>query len=96
MVVPGGTTCRSPRRPCSCSWPARLRACPPPSPFAARERGEREREKREREKRERERFLARCLTAGWLLQVLRLAEAHIKHEKEELKSLNVVLGRNSE
>lgn len=27
-------------------------------------------------------------------QVLRLAEAHIKHEKEELKSLNVVFERN--
>jgi hypothetical protein len=36
------------------------------------------------------------LTAVRLLQVLRLAEAHIKHEKEELKSLNVVLGGNSE
>jgi hypothetical protein len=51
---------------------------------------------REREKKERERFLSRCLTVVRLLQVLRLAEAHIKHEKEELKSLNVVLGRNSE
>mmetsp|Transcript_9818 Transcript_9818/g.15372 ORF Transcript_9818/g.15372 Transcript_9818/m.15372 type:complete len:216 (-) Transcript_9818:100-747(-) len=30
----------------------------------------------------------------WLRAVLRLAEAHIKHEKEELKSLNVVLERN--
>jgi len=30
------------------------------------------------------------------LQVLRLAEAHIKHEKEELKSLNVVLERNKQ
>lgn len=32
----------------------------------------------------------------WLSQVLRLAEAHIKHEKEELKSLNVVLDRNKQ
>ena len=31
-----------------------------------------------------------------LAQVLRLAEAHIKHEKEELKSLGVVLDRNSD
>eukprot|EP00288_Rhodomonas_lens_P016003 CAMPEP_0177714630 /NCGR_PEP_ID=MMETSP0484_2-20121128/13556_1 /TAXON_ID=354590 /ORGANISM="Rhodomonas lens, Strain RHODO" /LENGTH=229 /DNA_ID=CAMNT_0019226561 /DNA_START=23 /DNA_END=712 /DNA_ORIENTATION=- len=30
----------------------------------------------------------------WLRAVLRLAEAHIKHEKEELKSLNVVFERN--
>ena len=29
-------------------------------------------------------------------QVLRLAEAHIKHEKEELKSLQVVLDRNKQ
>jgi hypothetical protein len=26
---------------------------------------------------------------GWLRSVLRLAEAHIKHEKEELRSLQV-------
>jgi hypothetical protein len=32
----------------------------------------------------------------YLWQVLRLAEAHIKHEKEELKSLNVVLERNKQ
>ena len=31
-----------------------------------------------------------------LVQVLRLAEAHIKHEKEELKSLGVVLDRNKQ
>jgi DNA repair exonuclease SbcCD ATPase subunit len=31
-----------------------------------------------------------------MYQVLRLAEAHIKHEKEELKSLNVVLERNKQ
>ena len=31
-----------------------------------------------------------------LAQVLRLAEAHIKHEKEELKSLGVVLDRNKQ
>mmetsp|Transcript_41076 Transcript_41076/g.97315 ORF Transcript_41076/g.97315 Transcript_41076/m.97315 type:complete len:212 (+) Transcript_41076:3-638(+) len=32
----------------------------------------------------------------WLRAVLRLAEAHIKHEKEELKSLNVVFERNKQ
>jgi len=32
----------------------------------------------------------------WLRAVLRLAEAHIKHEKEELKSLGVVLDRNKQ
>lgn len=30
----------------------------------------------------------------WLRSVLRLAEAHIKHEKEELKSLHSILDRN--
>eukprot|EP00282_Hemiselmis_andersenii_P031570 CAMPEP_0169457608 /NCGR_PEP_ID=MMETSP1042-20121227/16970_1 /TAXON_ID=464988 /ORGANISM="Hemiselmis andersenii, Strain CCMP1180" /LENGTH=179 /DNA_ID=CAMNT_0009569895 /DNA_START=29 /DNA_END=565 /DNA_ORIENTATION=+ len=32
----------------------------------------------------------------WLRSVLRLAEAHIKHEKEELKSLHAILERNKQ
>ena len=61
MVVPGGTTCRSLRRFCACSWPvpaAILRvlvACPPARlPAALSSRGERERSEREGEERERE------------------------------------------
>ncbi len=44
------------------------------------------------------RNVARALKVAVLLplQVLRLAEAHIKHEKEELKSLQVVLDRNKQ